>query len=90
MRTKLQVYKQKSNYLLEGRRCGELIWGRYNYGYSDGEGALLIETTAKYYKQWKAKSKILQVCHYWGHTQLKGAHMGKWNGPRNGQDLRIP
>ena len=32
-----------------------------------------MEVTVRYYKQWSAKSEVLEVCHHWGCAWLRGA-----------------
>ena len=41
-------------------------------------GSLLMEATAKYYKQQIIKPELSEVCYSGGHAWLKGAQVAKW------------
>lgn len=61
------------------RRYGEGLWGDTAVGKVWG-GNLFTDGTAKFSKQQKAKSEILEVGYDGGHDWLKGAHVLKWGG----------
>ena len=54
-------------------------------------GSLLMDATTKYYRQWSAKSELLQVCYHGGCAWLNGVLVAKWGGiPGVTHGLRIP